>query len=75
MPLTEEQRVRYLMVHEGSRCPFCDDHRLDTLDVPHVSSDMEVTLDVRCFSCCKTWRDIFRLHDVEEIEEELDDDN
>jgi transcriptional regulator NrdR family protein len=70
--LTEDQRVRYLAAYEGDRCPFCESRNLDTTDIPRVVADNEVTLRVMCQECSREWRDIFRLHDVEEI---VEDDN
>ena len=73
--LTEEQKVHYLTVYEGDRCPFCGYRYLNTEEHPVQVSPFEVSLDVSCPDCKHKWRDTYRLHDVEDIEEEEEEDD
>ena len=74
--LTEEQKVHYLTVACGDRCPFCGCTSANTSEPGAVSTqDWEIVLDLSCPSCAGKWRDIYTLSDVEDIEEEDSYDN
>ena len=50
----------------GSLCPYCKSDKISCGDlVP--SAELEVSLDITCKNCGKMWRDIYRLHEWEEI--------
>ena len=71
--LTDEQRVRYLTVFLGDRCPHCESTTgMDTVEPLRMTAMWEVSLDISCTDCGARWRDIYRLHDVEDIEDEDD---
>ena len=74
LKLTDEQRVRYLTVFMGDRCPHCEsaDH-LGTLSDLQLTATWEASLGIYCSKCGARWRDIYRLHDVEDIEEPSSD--
>ncbi|KKN85796.1 hypothetical protein LCGC14_0276030 [marine sediment metagenome] len=74
--LTEEQKIHYLTVALGDRCPFCGCTDIESIyDGPITTQDWEVIMDIRCPDCKAKWRDIYTLSDVEDIEEEDSHDN
>ena len=52
----------------GYHCPFCDSQNIDS--GPIHSDGENFVADVKCLEkhCGKTWRDIYRISDVEEVE-------
>ena len=76
LKLTDEQRVRYLTVFLGDRCPHCASSTgMDTVTSLRLTAFWEAALDIRCVDCGARWRDIYRLHAVEDIEEGTDDED
>ncbi len=65
--LTKKQVKRHLAT--GSSCPFC----MEEVNITGESVDIEgnrASQQVACQECGRTWRDIYRLADVEEIKED-----
>ena len=49
----------------GSHCPFCGD---DYILGGHLESDTsEAWMEVTCQNCSKSWYDIYKLVDIEEV--------
>jgi hypothetical protein len=68
MPLTKEQIAAYLT--DPGTCLFCGHQKLDA-EEPGEMSDldgMEIMGHKACLNpeCGKTWRDYYKLHDIEE---------
>ena len=58
------RRVGYLL-KGGTSCPWCGS--MDIESGP-LDSDMDAAwAEVTCNDCKKRWRDVFKLHDMEEI--------
>lgn len=66
-PLTAAERQRYLE-HQGACCPKCQSRQLDS-ERPTVDDhdDHVVTAFVECTTCRYTWRDVYRLADIQEV--------
>lgn len=62
--LTPARRRSYL--RRGSCCPYCRSESItgESVDIEGNQAYQEVS----CQECCRTWRDIYRLDSVEEIE-------
>ena len=62
--LTAARKLAYL--RRGASCPYCRSESItgDSVDIEGNRASQEVS----CQNCGKTWRDIYRLADVEEIE-------
>ena len=61
--MTEEQKQLYLD-SGGVKCPYCDS---EDISAGGVNSEEGIaTQSVECFSCWKTWTDIYTLTGVEE---------
>jgi len=67
MALTDTERVRYLL-NGGSRCPYCESGNIGADGPIELTESCEGFLNVYCEDCKKRWRDIYRLHDVEDVE-------
>lgn len=68
MPLTKEQVAAYLA--DPWTCPFCG---AQGEDLGALRSDdwddldgVELMVRISCSKCDKTWRNYYKLHDVEE---------
>jgi len=63
--LTQEQIEKYLQ-GGGSHCPYCG-----SADITAGSQESEGNtswFDVTCEVCSKSWRDVYTLTSIEEIE-------
>ena len=65
MALSKEQKKDYIL-KGGVRCPFCNSSNI-TAGVFHGQA---VGQKVECEDCHREWWDVYKLVDVEEIEEE-----
>ena len=63
--MNDEQKASYLK--ETHKCPFCKSEAIRGED--HDFDGETIWKNIVCESCEKEWRDIFRLVDVEEVEE------
>ena len=68
MALSDEQKREYIR-SGGVICPYCKQPDQVDSDAVHLEND-DFVAEVRCHRCNKTWRDIYEIVDVEEIEEE-----
>ncbi len=62
--LTAARKLAYL--RRGASCPYCRSESItgESVDIEGRHASQEVG----CQECGRTWRDIYRLADVEEIE-------
>ena len=51
---------------EGRHCPYCNSQNIDS-GLVHLEGD-GFEADVSCNDCGKSWRDVYGLVDVEELE-------
>jgi phage FluMu protein Com len=66
MPLTNVEKQRHLQ--NPNKCPYCQDTNIESDDGP----EMELTgcyQTIRCSNCEKRWTEIYRMIDIEEIED------
>jgi hypothetical protein len=63
MPFTQGQIAAYLEF--PGVCPFCGDGDLEA-GPPEDLGGTELMLRQSCQTCGKTWREYFKLHDIEE---------
>ena len=68
MTLTDEQKQEYIRSN-GVICPYCRQTDQVDADAVRLEND-DFIAEVRCFRCNKAWKDIYKITDVEEIEEE-----
>jgi len=62
--LTDEERQAYVKCGYA-RCPYC---KSDNLDMCERNSDSNWIADkVQCFTCEKSWQDIYELVDIVEL--------
>jgi hypothetical protein len=45
-------------------CPFCESHNIVGLGL-ELTDDPEIVQKVSCQECNKTWKEFYKLHDVE----------
>jgi len=64
--LTEEQKRKYL--NHDSVCLYCGSYNIDAMGIS--IEDGQLWQHVECSDCHKSWRDIYRLVDVEEETED-----
>ncbi|MCX6984217.1 MAG: hypothetical protein NT118_05615 [Lentisphaerae bacterium] len=64
--LTVARRRSYL--RRGASCPYCRSESItgESVDIEGNRAVQQVS----CQECCRTWRDIYRLADLEEVETE-----
>ena len=62
MQMTNEKIDRYL-ANTGEHCPFCDSENLDW-NTRDAEGD-NVWQDVQCYDCNRSWRDYYKLYDIE----------
>ena len=67
--LTREQKDRYLKC-EFSRCPDCKSDRIESVefDFDFIESN-EIRQEIHCLECGISWIDIYKLTDIEIINE------
>ena len=61
---------------EGSECPFCNSREIAAVDMDRDVYEGEyepifggeVKREVVCSSCGKSWREYYRMHDIEELD-------
>ena len=58
-------RKKSLYLQRGGYCPYCRSESVtgESVDIDSPSATQEVS----CQNCGRTWRDIYRLADLEEI--------
>lgn len=56
------------IVSNGVFCPYCRSYDIEG-QIGFEMSDTGITQNVECNNCHKKWTDIYRLVDVEEMEE------
>ncbi len=66
MPFTKKQIEKYL--ESPGACPFCGVRRLDALEEPDWIANGEITVEFICWKCKKSWREYYRLTDIEELD-------
>jgi len=64
MSLSKEQKEDYILTG-GNQCLYCGSHNITALIFDGEGSRQPV----RCEDCHREWNDIYKLVDVEEIEE------
>jgi hypothetical protein len=57
--LTDEQKKNYIE-HDGYICPFCGSTAITAYDAFEAPSQK-----IECIDCGETWRDIYKLVDIE----------
>lgn len=62
-----EQQKKYYLEHNGLLCPHCHSPVIECNDAPNWETT-EVSRDVTCVSCEKSWVDIYTLTSVAEID-------
>jgi hypothetical protein len=67
MPFTQGQIAAYLEF--PGVCPFCGDGDIEA-GPPEDLGGTELMLRQSCQTCCKNWREYFKLHDIEEEDAE-----
>lgn len=74
MALTKKQVKRYIEA-EGSKCPFCESGEVaaiaNTDDYEGEFESIfgnEVKREPVCAACKKSWREYYKLHDIEELD-------
>jgi len=64
--LTQEQKDAYIK-NGYAKCPFC---KSDSIEGGSIDVDGNETWQkVRCLDCDRVWNDLYKLYDVEEVEE------
>lgn len=67
MTLSYSQRAEYL--ESPAACPYCGSYQVMSKgDLKVAKDDTVVKRKVGCGRCNKVWNDIYRLHDIEELE-------
>lgn len=62
--LTQAQKQSYIQ-SGGTHCPFCGSEDLQGAD--HIEADMDgASQPVECYTCGKTWTDLYVLIGVDE---------
>jgi hypothetical protein len=61
--MTEDQKKAYL--ESTDKCPYCQSP--DIVGEEYTYEGGEVCQTIRCESCCRAWREVFRLAEVEEV--------
>jgi hypothetical protein len=71
----KREQVKAYIEKEGSECPFCTSREIAAIvdgDVYEGEYDPifggEVKREVVCSSCGKSWREYYRMHDIEELD-------
>jgi hypothetical protein len=61
--LTDKQKADYVRC-DGARCPYCEAyvHGFESTD----QDGRYVFNEMRCTECGREWRDVFKLHDIDE---------
>jgi DNA-directed RNA polymerase subunit RPC12/RpoP len=69
------KQVQAYIEKEGSECPFCGSREITGItdgDTYEGEYDPifggEVKREVVCSSCGKSWREYYRMHDIEELD-------
>lgn len=62
--LSAEQKEKYL-ASDGTRCPFCESY--DATGGQIEIDGSEAWQEVKCLACEKSWIDVYKLFDVEEV--------
>ncbi len=65
--LTPKQVEKYL--ESPGNCPFCGSKKWYEWGFEEIDG-MEVKRELECDSCQKSWREYFKLHDIEELDED-----
>lgn len=66
MTLTKKQKKKY-MINNGNICPFCES---EEISADHADfDDCWVWRKVECNQCKKQWVDIYKLVDIEDVDE------
>ena len=63
-PLEHECVRQEYLKHLGQRCPFCKSERITATESIQVDGDCG-TQTIYCYTCEKSWVDIYRLADVD----------
>jgi hypothetical protein len=70
--LTEEQKKEY-MSKRGNHCPACGSKDIYSIgDLESVETDT-VWNEMSCVDCSKSWVEVYRLADIQEVEEKVVD--
>ncbi len=72
MPLTEDQKVRYVTEDDGLRCPFCQKGGVKSdyeKGYYNLTGGLYLEIPNECPTCGEEWMDIFKLHDIEDVSE------
>jgi len=68
MTFSDEQKQEYIRT-EGVICQYCK--QTDQVDADQIRLENDnLVATVRCYRYNKAWKDIYKITDVEEIEEE-----
>jgi len=70
MTLLEITKKEY--IEHPNSCPFCGSFKLDAgpFEIDEYDDDNKVTTKTTCTDCGETWRDVYKLVDIEEVDEE-----
>jgi len=71
------EQIKAYIEKEGSECPFCGSTEIaaitdgDSFEGEYEPIfDNEVKREVVCSACKKSWREYFKLRDIEELDED-----
>lgn len=69
---TMDEKRKYLRVYFGSNCPKCESDNIEGVDSPDVEGS-SIYQEIQCKSCGVRWYDIYKLADIEIIDEDEND--
>jgi len=69
------KQIKAYIKKEGSECPFCGSTEIWTITNPddyegeyETIFNNEAKREVSCSSCGRTWREYYKLHDIEQLD-------
>lgn len=72
--MDDVERSIWYLKHKGVKCPFCKSDKIGDAEIsnPNMTTREpdQCVQHIKCCDCGKTWKDIYRLEDVEFYDEE-----